>query len=227
MSEPVNPRRYDTSRREAQTRATRREILDAARSLFVERGYVASTMEEIATRAGAGPATVYRLFGSKRGLLAAVLDVAFVGDDEPVAFGDRPSVAAALAETDPRRLLEAFAGLAGALMERSGPIQLVLRGAASVDAEAAELLDVANRQRLEGQSRIARALASRGLLRGDLDEDEAADIIYTVMSPDVYRLITVERGWSADRYERWLARALCCMLLDGQGRRPRRHAPPA
>jgi AcrR family transcriptional regulator len=184
-------------------------------------------MEEIATRAGAGPATVYRLFGSKRGLLAAVLDVAFVGDDEPVAFGDRPSVAAALAETDPRRLLEAFARLAGALMERSGPIQLVLRGAASVDAEAAELLDVANRQRLEGQSRIAHALASRGLLRGGLDEHEAADIVYTLMSPDVYRLITVERGWNTEHYERWLARALCCMLLDGQGWRLRRHAPPA
>lgn len=99
-----------------------------------------------------------------RGILAAVLDTSFVGDDEPIAMHERPAVQAAFAETDPRRLLTGFAPLCRELLDRSAPVQQVLRGAATVDPEAAELLAQVNSQRLEGQSRIAHALAVRGAL---------------------------------------------------------------
>jgi AcrR family transcriptional regulator len=213
MEQDVKRRRYDNSRRQAQARATRADIVAAARRLFTGHGYPATTIEAIGEAASTPLATVYRLFGSKRGILAAVLDVSFGGDDEPIAFQDRPAVRAALAEPDPRRLLHAFARICRELLDRSAPIQHVLRSAASVDPEAADLLAITTRQRLAGQSRVARALAERHALAGGLDEAAAADIIYTLMSPEVHRILTVERKWSPDRYEHWLASALCALLL--------------
>jgi AcrR family transcriptional regulator len=213
MSEPVKSRGYDNTRRQAQVRLTRSDVATAARDLFVQRGYAATTVGAIGAAAHTPLATVYRLFGSKRAILASVLDTSFVGDDEPVAMGERPAVRAAFAEADPRRLLAGFARICRELLDRSAPIQHVLRGAATVDSDAVELLALVRSQRLEGQSRVARALAARGALAEGIDEAAAADTIYTLMSPEVHRILTVERAWSADRYERWLADALCALLL--------------
>src|SRR5262245_45581826 len=125
MSEPVK-RPYDNSRRLAQVRATRLKVIEAAKRLFIEHGYPATTIEAIAETAQVPLPTLYRLFGSKRALLAAVLDTSFGGDDAPVAFADRPAVRAALTETDPAQMVQAFAGVARALMDRSSAIQHVL-----------------------------------------------------------------------------------------------------
>jgi AcrR family transcriptional regulator len=212
-------RPYDNSRRLAQSRATRAQVVAAARKLFVDAGYATTTIESIGDAAGVPLATIYRLFGSKLGILRSVIDVTFGGDDEPVAFGDRPEVRAALAEPDPDRLLDAFAPIARQLMDRSAPLMRVLASAAEVDPEAAGALDEVRRQRITGQSRIADALAKRGALREGLTKAEAADIVYAFMSPDMHHLLTVERGWSADRYERWLGEGLKAVLLPPTTRR--------
>jgi AcrR family transcriptional regulator len=213
MGEPGKPRRYDNSRRQAQARATRAEVVAVARRLFLERGYAATTIEAIGQAANIPLATIYRLFGSKRGILAAVLDVSFVGDDQPVPLHARPLARAAIAEPDPRRLLAGFARLVHDVLGRSAQLQQVLRSAAVVDQEAADLLEAINKQRVDGQSRVARALSERAALADGIGEAEAVDIIYALMSSEVYRILTVERGWSPDRYERWLSRALCAVLL--------------
>jgi AcrR family transcriptional regulator len=213
MGEPVKGRRYDNSRRQAQSRATRRKVVETAGRLFVQLGYSGTTIGAIEEASGVPAPTIYRLFGSKTAILSAVLDVAFVGDDEPVAFHERPAVRAALDEPDPRRVLEAFAHLCAELLDRSGALQHVLRSAAEVDPGAAELAERTWRQRHLGQSRVARELVRRRVLPNGTSEKDAADIIYALMSPEVHRIFTVERGWSGDRYERWLADALCGMLL--------------
>jgi len=218
----VKRRTYDNSRRLAQARATRTHVAQTAHRLFLERGYPGTTIEAIAQTAGIPLATVFRLFGNKRGILAAVLDLAFGGDDEPVAFHERAAVRSALAELDPWRLVEAFAGICRELLDRSSAIQEVVRSAAAVDAEAADMLAVSAQQRLTGQARVAKALADRGALAGGIDLHQATDIIYMLMSPEVHRILTVERGWSGDEYQRWLARALRAMLLgDAAPAKPR------
>lgn len=212
MSSEVK-RRYDNSRREAQVRATRAKVVYAARDLFVEQGYTTTTIEAIATAAGTPIATVYRLFGSKIGILNAVLEVSFVGDDRPVALHDRPDVEAAVGQTAPQDLLAGFAHVSREVLGRSGKLHQVLRAAAAADPDAAALAADINRQRLEGQSRVARLLDERGALAPEVSRRAAADVIYTLMSPDVHRLLTEERHWSADRYEHWLTDALCALLL--------------
>ena len=60
MNRPVKtPRRYDSSARREQARATRRQVLAAATALFLERGYAATTMADVAARAGVVVQTVY------------------------------------------------------------------------------------------------------------------------------------------------------------------------
>jgi hypothetical protein len=145
-------------------------------------------------------------------VLAAVLDASFGGDDEPIAFGDRPAQRAALREPDPNALVAAFAGIARQFMARSSEILHVLASAAQVDPEAADLLAEIRRQRHAGQSRIVAALVSRDALDPDLTRAEAADVVYALMSPEVHRILSVERGWSPDRYEAWLTRSLRTLL---------------
>ncbi len=206
-------RSYDNTRRVAQVRATRLKVIEAAKGLFIENGYPATTLDSVADAADVPLPTLYRLFGSKRALLTAVLDTSFVGDDEAVAFVDRPAVQAALSESDPHRLLAAFARIAREFMERSSDILHVLASAAQVDAEAADLLAEIRRQRHTGQSRIVAALVERGALDPSLQPSEAADFVYLLWSPDTHRILTVERSWTREQYEAWLAHSLSKTLL--------------
>lgn len=214
---PAVKRPYDNSRRQAQVRATRLKIIEAAKALFIAHGYPATTLEAIADAADTSLPTLYRLFSSKPALLKAVLDVSFGGDDQPVAFGDRPDVQAARDEPAPRALITAFARIGRDFMERSSAIMRVLATAAQVDPDAAQLLEQIRRQRYTGQSRIIAALAARHALDPDLGTSEAADITYAVLSPEVHHILTVERGWTAGQYEHWLARSLGSLLRREPG----------
>jgi AcrR family transcriptional regulator len=213
MAEAVK-RRYDNSRRLAQMSAARLRVIEAAKALFIEFGYPATTLESVAEAADVSLPSLYRLFGSKRALLAAVLDTSFGGDDEAIAFGDRPAVRAARSEPDPFRMVEAFGRILGELMERTSAILYVLETAAQLDPEAHELLAEIRRQRHTGQSRIVAALAGRGALDPDLEPSKAADMVYAFMSPDVHRILTIERGWTAQEYEAWAIRCLRSLLRD-------------
>ena len=198
---------------QARTRRTRAAVVEAARILFLERGYAATTIEAISDHADTPPATVYRLFSSKLGILKAVFDVSVVGDDEAVAMGDRPQVRALLSDQDPRNQLAGFAGLLREVMARAAPVHRILADAARSDADAASLLAESARQRHEGQQRIARSLARSRALRPGLRARDAADIIHALASPEVYGLLVFDRGWSGTRYEKWVREILIDQLL--------------
>jgi AcrR family transcriptional regulator len=214
---PAVKRPYDNSRRQAQVRATRLRIIEAAKALFIAHGYPATTLEAIADAADTSLPTLYRLFSSKPALLKAVLDVSFGGDDQPVAFGDRPDVQAARGETDPQALITAFARIGRDFMVRSSAIMGVLATASPVDPDAAQLLEEIRRQRHAGQSRIVAALDALDALDPDLGFSEAADMAYAVLSPEVHHILTAERGWTAEQYEQWLVRSLGALLRTEPG----------
>jgi AcrR family transcriptional regulator len=210
----VKPRRrYEGAARQARTRRTRAAVVEAAQSLFVERGYAATTIDAISDRSDTPPTTVYRLFSSKLGILKAMLDVSIGGDDESVAMADRPQVRALFSAEDPKGQLAAFASLLRQVMARVGPVHRILADAARSDQDAASLLAEIARQRHEGQQGIARSLAGSGALRPGLKERDAADIIHALASPEVYGLLVTDRGWRAERYENWLKSILVDQLL--------------
>jgi len=206
-------RRSGTAAPQARTRRTKASVIEAARSLFDERGYAATTIEAISERSDTPQATVYRLFASKLGILKAVIDVAIVGDDEDVPMADRPQVRELLADPDAQQQLVGFAALLRDLMARTAPVHRLLADAARSDPDAATLLAQIAHQRQEGQRRVARSLARSGALRTELRERDAADIIHALASPEVYGLLVLDRGWSGERYERWIADTLRQQLL--------------
>jgi AcrR family transcriptional regulator len=212
---------FDGKRGQARTRLARAAVVDAARTLFLERGYGATTIEAISALSDVPPATVYRLFSSKRGILKALLDVSIVGDDEAVPLADRPHVRSLFANPDPKNQLASFAGITARVNSRTAPIYRILVSAAGSDPDAAALLDEQTRQRREGQGLIARSLARAGALRPKLRERDAADVIHALMSPEVYGLLVIDRGWPPERYERWLTGILIDQLLSPTGASPR------
>jgi AcrR family transcriptional regulator len=188
-------------------------VIEAAQCLFLERGYGATTIEAISELADVPPATLYRLFSSKSGILKALVDVSIVGDEEAVPMANRPEIRTLLAEADPRSNLVGFARITAEVNSRVAPLYRVLVSAAGSDADAAALFEELTRQRQTGQRLIARSLTRAGSLRPDLRERDAADLIHALMSPELYQLLVVDRHWNSERYERWLANTLADQLL--------------
>jgi AcrR family transcriptional regulator len=198
---------------QARTRLARRAVVDAARTLFLKRGYGATTIDAISALSDVPPATVYRLFSSKRGILKALLDVSIAGNDEAIPMADRPPVRSLLADPDPRNMVAGFVGVAAQVNSRTAAIYRILVSAAASDPDTATLLDELTRQRQQGQGRVARALARARALRPTLRERDAGDIIHALVSPEVYGLLVVDRGWPPERYETWLTETLVDQLL--------------
>jgi AcrR family transcriptional regulator len=198
---------------QARTRLARAAVVEAAHTLFLERGYGATTIDAISEAADVPAATVYRLFSSKLGILKSMLDVSIVGDDEKVPMADRPHVRALLVEGDPREQLAGFVNITSQLNDRVAPLYRILVSAAGTDPDAAALLDQLTRQRQQGQQLIARTLARAGALRAEIRERDAADVIHALMSPELYRLLVLDRGWRTQRYERWISEILIDQLL--------------
>src|SRR6185312_14047209 len=115
MTEPVK-RRYESARRQEQARGTRLRVIDAARDLFVAKGYGRTTMADVAQRAGVATETVYAAFRNKPALLRQVWYVGFRGDEEDVRLLDRSEIRAVLAEAD----LAAAHRAPGGRRERAG-----------------------------------------------------------------------------------------------------------
>lgn len=200
---------------QARTRLARAAAGEAALKLFLADGYAATTIEAISAESGVPAPTIYRLFSSKIGLLRAIIDQAIAGDDLPVPLEQREHVRTLLASEDPRRQLAGLAAIVRQVNGRAAAAHPLLVRAADSDAEAARLLAEYNRSRQHGQGQFARSLAAAGALAPGLTERAAADIIHAIASPEMYRLLVTERGWSPARFEDWLAATLAAQLLPG------------
>lgn len=211
---PTTPkRRYNSARRQAQARETRRQIVAVARRLFTAHGYAGTTMEAIAREAGVAVETVYAAFGSKRAILARLAEVAIVGEDAPLALAERPEAQDVRRERDQQRQIRLFAHETRTLMERIGPVVAILRGAAATEPEIAALLQELLDKRLDAMRQFVRWLAENGPLRAQLREAEAADVVWALASQEMHHLLTTDRGWPAERYEHWLENTLISLLL--------------
>jgi AcrR family transcriptional regulator len=215
MPGPVKPPSgHDYPRRRERARATRRRVLEAARTLFVERGYVATTIDAIAARADVSSETVYATFGTKRSLLSELVDVSIAGDDDATPILERDRVQMIRDEPDPRRRLWMLAALGRSILERRADVDEVVRGAATADPDIAALRDHGKAQRFAGQRELLRIVVGATGFRAGMDLETAADILYAVGSPETYRLLVVDRGWSGAQFELWYGETLERLLLD-------------
>jgi AcrR family transcriptional regulator len=212
---PVKRGAYDNAARQAQSRETRQRILDAARTLFLERGYRAATIAEIARRARVHVDTVYELAGRKPVLLRELIEQAISGTDHAVAAEERQYVQAMQAEPDPARKLALYAHAMREIQARMAPLLLSLRDAATTEPEAHQVWREISDRRAANMRKLARDLADAGGLRPGLSLDDAADVIWATNSPELYVLLTTERNWTPDHYQSWLADTWHRLLLPG------------
>ena len=189
-------------------------MLDAARSLFVERGYVATTIDAIAERAEVSPETVYSAFGNKRSLLSELVDVSIAGGESAPPVLEQDWVRELREEADVHQRVLILARSGSAILQRRAGIDEVVRGAASADPEIATLRDTGRAQRFAGQRELLRIVVGADKLRDGLDLASAADILYAVGSPETYQLLVVDRGWSRARFERWYGDTLDRLLFS-------------
>jgi AcrR family transcriptional regulator len=200
-------RRYHSPARRRQAEQTNLRILTAARELFRTAGFAVTTMDSIASSAGVSVKTVEAIFGSKRAVLAAVVD--------PLATGGPPRdlVEQLRVADDPQDRLRLVAELAWTAYQASGPEFELMRGAATVAPEVAAVAELVDSRRRANQARLITYLSERRVLRPDLTPDEAIDVAWVLTSYDVYRALVGEQHWSPSRYQDWLARTLAHSLL--------------
>lgn len=209
----VTPRTYRSTLRADQARETRRRIRDAADALFLEGGYVGTSMDDVARAAGVSRQTVFSAFGSKANLLKEAFDVRLAGDDEPLAIAERPEAKRILDETDPVALLRAQADFFVITSLRVLPLWPALVAGAATDAACAEVLAFFDRGRFEGPGEIVDVLAQRGQLRKGLSRKRGKEAMYLLTNPDAIHE-ALERGWSVRELQAWLGDCLAAVLLD-------------
>jgi AcrR family transcriptional regulator len=207
-------RSYDTTLRQGRSAVTRQRIVDAARSLILERGYRATTIAAIASEAGVNSDSVYELVGRKSMLLRELIEQALSGTNHAVVAEDRVHVKALRAEADPAKKLAIYARAVCETHTRLAPLFLALRDASSTETEAHEVWQQISERRATNMRKLAKELKDAGGLRAGLSIDEAADIIWATNSAELFVLLTIERGWSVKRFERWLSDTWCRLLLE-------------
>jgi TetR/AcrR family transcriptional regulator, regulator of autoinduction and epiphytic fitness len=213
-------RTYSSDLRTAQARRTRRQIVDAAGALFAEHGFAATSVDAIAAKAGVSRKTVFTSVGGKVQLLKLAYDYAMAGDDEPVAMIDREGIQEVINEPDPYRQVELYARFATGASSRVARLWVVLRGAAEVDPEAAELYERWERERHQAMvDGPVPNFERKGVLRSGLDPGEAADILWLLVDPATYDRLVNRSGWSQQRFADWLHETMLSQILAPRRRR--------
>lgn len=209
--QPVKTRRYDASRRQDQARRTREGIIEAARFRFLRDGYTPTTVASIAADAGASVDTIYKSFGGKAGLLRAMCEDALTGTGSVPA--EQRSDAMQAREDDPARLMSGLGALTAEVAPRVAPLLLLLATAAEGDAALAAMRDDLDEARLVRMTQVARTLAGKTPSQAGPTLAETADILWTYSSPELYRLLVINRGWTPERYGAFVGNALIGALL--------------
>jgi AcrR family transcriptional regulator len=207
-------RTYRSPLREAQAKATRLSVVDAAARLFIEHGYGATSVDAVAEAAGVGRATVFTSVGGKAALLRAAYDIAIVGDDEPVPLPERPWAQPVREATTQSECLDRYADVIALVGGRVAPIYEAFRGAAATNPEVRAQWEEIRSDRRVGARNVVSMVTRLGALRSGLDAVTAADIIWIFNDPGLYHQLVLQRGWKPARFRDWASDSMRSQLLD-------------
>ena len=202
VGKPKPRRRYDARLRSERALGTRQRILDNAKDLFTERGVETVAIGDIASAAGVAAPTLYALFQSKAGILKAVVERSF--------FNARYGEFAQRAEEadDPIEILRITASISRVILDTERDEIGLLRGVAALSPELKTIEKELEAVRFTLQEARARLLVASVPAARDLGLARVRDILWMYTGRDVYRMLVLERGWSSDEYEKWLAETL-------------------
>jgi len=209
----IEKRKYHSTARQAEAERTKERILAAARELFAREGFDKATIGGVAELAGVSAPSVYALYRSKEGVLRELIQGAAFGP-EYQALVDR-----VLTDAEPIEALRIAARITRVVCEAERATIGLIRGAALLSPALKALEQEGERIRYERQVALVQRLFDGGIVRPELSFDTARDILWSLTSRELYRMMVIERGWSPEAYEQWLAEALT-QLLAREGRAP-------
>jgi AcrR family transcriptional regulator len=210
---PPKKRSYRSELRTAAADETRQAILGAARNLLVEKGYGALRMERIARDAGVALDTVYAAIGSKPMLIRLLVETAISGGDAAVPAEEREYVKLIRASSSAKVKLGTYAEALHLIHSRLAPLVRALRDAAGEHPDLGTLWREISDRRHRNMHLFADDLLATGEVRAGIERDELADTLWTLGSPELFLLLTQERGWSGERFSAWLATSWYRLLL--------------
>jgi AcrR family transcriptional regulator len=203
----ADARRYVSPRRRQQADETRQRIVEAARRLLGRQGYEATTMAAIAAEAGVATQTVYAGFGSKPGILKALVDRAIFGLDY------ERLVAGAFHEDNPADRLRYAATIACEIYRAERAELEFLRRAGVAEPQIAAIDETREEHRYAAQTAMIDSLVAVDALRPGLDRGSAHDLLWALTARDLFRTLVVARQWTPERYQNWLGDLLVRELL--------------
>ena len=204
--------KVSTSKQAEQARETRRHVIRVARDLFIEYGYGATTLRDIAERADVALQTIYFTFGNKRSLLKELVDTTIAGDDQPIATTDRPWFRDALAAESASAELRQLVQGTRQILERVTPILEILRAAAAIEPETAAFWPQDVNARHAVQAAAATALLAKRGARPGVVAEHVADVLYGLLGSELFLLYVRDCGWTPAEWEQWTYDALRSQL---------------
>jgi len=208
----VKTRRYNSPARREQAEATRRAVLRAARALFTTRGYAETSVADVARRAKVSLDTVYASVGRKPQLLLAVHDMVLSSSDEPVPAEERDYVRRIQEAVTAEDKIRTYADALADLLPHTVPLNLALRAAGAREPECRELRESISRRRRTNMLLFAANLRETGRMRPDLSDEQAADLVWSMNSPEYFQLLT-DAGYTPAQYADLVADAWTRTLL--------------
>jgi len=200
------------NRRQQQALATREEIFRQAEKMFLDNGYVGTTIDAIAREAGVAVQTIYNSAGSKAAILNTILERIVTGTDASVTVSEIMT-ARVEAATDLPAAVQVLADWMVEFNGRAGAVFAVLKQAAAVDPEVDRLDRMRSRRRLQNYRRAAAQFRERGAIPPGTSDAEMAASIWAIGHPDVYTALVVEAGWAVDDYRRWVSGTLARLMI--------------
>ncbi len=201
-------RSYSSETRDTQAAQTRSTILEAAKKLFKTRGFDRVTINMLATAAEVSMPTIYALFKSKRGVLQSLIDDALPPEQHAELVDN------SMQEKSPKARLGITAKFARQIYDAERDLMDILRGASVVAPEFKELEMEREKRRYERQGEYVKKLMKQKSLARGLTLKKARDILWALTGRDMYRMLVLEKEWTPDEYEQWLAQILIKSLLD-------------
>jgi AcrR family transcriptional regulator len=215
LAGPVKAQRsYDSSRRKDAALARRKKMLDSARQLFLRSGFAATTVSAIASGAGVSQETVYKTFGGKTGLVEELYRQGLLGRGPVPAYQRSDSLRT---NPDPYDVAYGWSRLAMEVGPGVTPIYLLVRDAALVDPGLNDLLREMDDDRYVRMTENAQYLEQAGHLREGVDKQAAADLMWSVTSPEMFELLVIRRSWSLDRWADYIYTTVTSLLPPRNG----------
>lgn len=218
MPKTVKTRAYNSSVRTEQADRTRAGILDAARALFVAQGYRATTVKQIAERASVNIDTIYHAVGRKPGLMRELVETSISGQDQAVPAEQRDYVQRIREASTAGEKIDIYAAAISDIQQRMAPVFLALRDAALTDADCRKLWMDISARRARNMLDFAADLRATDELRDDLDDQQVADVVWSMNAAEYWVLLVEERGWTPSQFEAWISDSWRRLLLTDRGR---------